>query len=585
MVREARGFIERVRAGASDAKDLSGVADWIVRNTRDPKFTSRQWSFKDHEYQIEIANSEAAEVDVRKCSQVGMSELSVRVQLALLSIFPGYRAIYTLPTTGFARQFTKDRFDSVVEASPELSALMDSNVDGSEMKRLGTSYLYIKGTFGKSAAISIPADILFNDEVDFSNQEVLTSFSSRLGHAEGGGITRRFSTPTVEGFGISEGFAESSQARYLIKHDRCGKWVAPSWFDDLVIPGYDKPMMEFESLDYRSKLYGVESAYILCPNCRNPVKHDNYCDASKRRWVHAHPDRDKKGYQVMPFDVPKHNPIPKTLSTITKYKRKADWVNFKIGLPFQDAENAFLGERIEQQRVLTAVLPVPRAAFGCVMGVDIGKTSWVTIGKPMNGRTHIIHQEQIRQGANHELTTRLQLLLEYFGVVKCIVDAAPDFTTALTLIGDPRNWIGRVYGCYYVHSNKKKLTNVEVNDAEGVVTAYRTGTFDDLVKRVNGGVYQYSKTEESLLMKEHLSNMKRVTYTNNQGEEVASWVSTGDDHYGHSLNYMHIAEGLLEHVPKGASMPSLPMVSKTKVKSDTREEDRTYPTLLGERRR
>ena len=67
----------------------------------------------------------------------------------------------------------KTRFDPVIADSPELRAKLDAEVDNTGLKRIGGSFLYIRGTFSKNAAISVPADILIHDEVDFSNQEVM----------------------------------------------------------------------------------------------------------------------------------------------------------------------------------------------------------------------------------------------------------------------------------------------------------------------------------------------------------------------------------------------------------------------------
>lgn len=577
----SQAFLDRLTAAASQRRDLRGISQWIIANTRDPRNSAKPWSFKDHEFQIGILDDEATRVIVRKCSQVGVSEMTVRLLLAMLAIFTSSTAIYTLPTTSFARKFSKSRIDTVIKASSELKALMPSGSDSSELKQLGNSFLYVSGSFGQGAAISIPADILINDEVDFSNQKALTTFSSRLGHAEGGGIRREFSTPTVEGYGVSKSYSISSQARYMVKHDRCGQWVAPDWFDDVVIPGFDDAIMEFEALDYQVSKYKVEQAHLLCPHCRHEITQANLCDASKRQWVHTYPDRVVHGYQVMPYDVPVYNPIPKTLSYIEEYERKADWVNFKVGLPFEDAESSFLKERIDQATRLITLLPVPGAAYGAVMGVDIGKTSWVTLGLPIDGKLHVVYKERIRQGGDNELTDRLQTLMDYFGVVKCVIDAAPDFSTALTMI--EKNYEGRVFGCYYVRSTGTKMTNVIVDEAELVLKVDRTGTFDTLAKFVNGGAILFSKDVEQETVSKHLQAVKRVSQTNNQGELIHSWVSTDDDHYAHSLNYLVMAYGMVGYTSKKSAQPSLPLAGKVRVRTGDEEENRT--SLLPQRRR
>ena len=200
----ARSFIERVRAGLSGGVDLSRLSQWICRNTRHQKYPDRHWNFKEHEFQIGIVNDSSNDMVVKKCSQVGLSEVSVRSTLGMIDIKPNSTAIYTLPTGGFATTFVKSRFDPVITDSPELRQKMDPETDNTSLKRIGGSFLYIRGTFTQTAAISVPADILIHDEVDFSDPLTLTSFTSRLGHVkEEDVIRRRFSTPTVSGFGVS----------------------------------------------------------------------------------------------------------------------------------------------------------------------------------------------------------------------------------------------------------------------------------------------------------------------------------------------------------------------------------------------
>ena len=77
--------------------------------------------------------------------------------LAMLHLFPGSTAIYTLPTTSFARQFTRTRVDPVIEASPLLKGMVPADNDSSELKQIGHSFLYVRGSFGQKAAISVPA--------------------------------------------------------------------------------------------------------------------------------------------------------------------------------------------------------------------------------------------------------------------------------------------------------------------------------------------------------------------------------------------------------------------------------------------
>ncbi|RLA58262.1 MAG: hypothetical protein DRQ89_15565, partial [Epsilonproteobacteria bacterium] len=179
--RSHRNYLDRIATQASNVFDLRQIPKWLERNTKNPMDPDQKWNFKGHEYQREILADMSDEVVAQKCSQVGASELWIRLILAMLALSKSMTAIYVLPTSGFARKFSKARIDPVITQSHLLSDLINKDVDSSELKQLGNNFLYIAGSYGQNAAISVPANALFQDEVDFCNQTTLTTFNSRLG--------------------------------------------------------------------------------------------------------------------------------------------------------------------------------------------------------------------------------------------------------------------------------------------------------------------------------------------------------------------------------------------------------------------
>lgn len=562
MIGLAKQFIDRVRAGSQTAVDMTQMSKWLVSNTSSPKDRYSPWSFKDHEMQKGICDDPRHHVVARKCSQIGLSELSVRIALALLGIYPGSTAIYTLPTAKFAGKFAKARIDPVIEGSDYLSSQLRSGNDSSELKQLGTSFLYIVGTSGASAPISIPADILVRDEVDFSNQKILSTFFSRLGHAKDGGIIRDFSTPTVEGYGISATFENSSQARNMIRCNSCSEYVAPEFTEHLVIPGYDDAIINLVKDDLDNTRYKVDDAHLVCPNCGTRVSDANLCDPGRRQWVDQYPDREIGGFQIMPWDVPVVNPVPKSVKAINNYESKADWVNFEFGLPYHDAENSIIDAVVDSHTNVEFILPGPMAAQGCVLGSDVGKTSHVFIGKRQGRNIHLLYCERIKQTEEGFLLHRLFELIKMFGVVKAVIDAGPDFTTAMGLIG--KCLVNQAYGCYYVRSNKTAFSNIDVNDVEQIVNANKVRCFNHTVKEINGGRVWFPRTPEMATIRAHLASMKKIKSQNSQGDTVSAWVNTGPDHYAHAINYLMIADSLCDHIPQGAVIPTLPHVGKVR---------------------
>ena len=137
-----KNHLLRLRAGASQATALSEVSKWISRNTT---INGRNFSYKNHEYQPRILDSTARECVIRKCSQVGISELSIRKALALCGMIKEFTVVYTLPTATLASVLVRTRVNPVIEESPYLKGML-TGTDSVEVKQFGAgSFLYMKG--------------------------------------------------------------------------------------------------------------------------------------------------------------------------------------------------------------------------------------------------------------------------------------------------------------------------------------------------------------------------------------------------------------------------------------------------------
>jgi len=561
---DVSSYLERIKTGVSSAVDMKQLTKWVLNNTAHPKIDGSKWSFKDHEYQQEIMNNAAAHLVCRKCSQVGVSEMILRLVLGLVGMLPNHTAIYTLPTSGFSSKFSKTRIDPVILRSKALKELLDPNIDNVELKKIGTSFLYLLGTYTQSGAISIPADILVHDEVDFSDPQALTTFASRLGHAENGGIKRQFSTPTVEGFGISSLFSGSTQAHYGVICDSCNETVFPNFMEHVIVPGMEEPMVDFSKEDLDHNGYDIAGAWLSCPECRNRITEDNLADPDKRRWVHKYPDRDVHGYQIFPYDVIKYNPIAYTLKSIKDYEIRSDWVNFKVGLPDEDATNSFSQEVMDNHTTGKFVLPTVGAATGCVAGIDIGKVSWILIGKPVGKVLNVIYAEQIKQNSEGYLLNRVLELCGYFGVRRGVMDAGPEYSVSSAFVAS--GTMNKYFANYYVRNKTtSSLSHIQVDEEEGILKTARSVSFDLLVKRVNSGRVVFPQCKESRIIKQHLRCLKRVKGFDSVNEQTVRWMTTGDDHYGQALNYLNIAATLLDIKLSSSVVGSLPLMSKLRL--------------------
>lgn len=572
---DVKGYYERITTALTRESDLTQIPLWMEKNTSNPLKPAQPWSFKGHEYQREIVSSTAHEVSAKKCSQVGASEIFARLLLAMMDVMPALTAIYIMPTAGMAGKFTKGRLDPIISSSKRLRDRVNKDVDSNSMKQFGNSFVHIAGSFGQSAAISTPAQALFRDEYDFCNQEVLTLFRSRLGHAEGGGIIRDFSTPTVPGFGIDVRFQEGSQASFGVRCRHCNDFVTPKFLADVEIPGLDQPIFLLEKEDLSRPEVNVDAAFCRCPQCSNQLRWEDFLDTENRVWVHSRPDQAHKSYHIQPWDVPTVNPIARTLRALLDYERKQDWVNMKVGEAYADADNSFVLGAVKENTSGGAISPPVRETdltscsprySGFLMAADVGKTtSWLVIGVPLERGFEVVYSERIRQDGDNYLVARWQYLGKYFGISQGVIDAGPDFTSS-TMIAS--SFPGRYWKCYYTANDGKRLENITQNEDECTVSAFRTGCFDQLARRVNSGFIKFRDLPDMSAMLEHLGNMKRTDELNKDGEIFSRWVKTGDDHYAHALNYLNIAYEMSTKTSAVNVTGALPFTNKVRMKQE-----------------
>lgn len=546
-------------------------SDWIIRNFKHPKKVKESWSFKDHEYQIDIIDDPAQDMVVKKCAQVGVSELEIRDTLAFCAMHDYVKVAYVLPTSKFSNEFSATRFVPAIESSETISEMMSKDVDNTGVKRIGTCFLMMRGTSGTVAAISVDLDMLVIDEIDFCNQEVIGSFSSRLQHSLLK-ITKNFSTPTVPDYGVSALFNESSRAIRMVKCGCCGEWVAPDFFRDVIIPGFDKKIEDFRKDDAYHP--GIKQSYLSCPSCHNELTVDVLNDPERREWIHEFPGILRRGYHVRPWDVPTFNPIPDVLFGVTRYKLHSDWVNFRVGSDYTSAENSFLIERLEKNTLESTGWSIDNLSTagvkGIFVGADLGKLAHVLVGVATDMGLTVVAAEvvDVREISENNLGKYLVKLFRGCAGSRIIVDAAPNYETALYLHNTL--YEKQAYGAYYGGESKSSLDIYQFNEIKGIVTIDRTASLDDTCKAFNAGTVKWSQMGSLPVVKEHLKSLKKVKKLTSAGATEV-WDKTGPDHFGHALNYLYAAYASVEDrfVYKGVGL--LPRVSGIVLKQSLSE--------------
>lgn len=541
--------LARTRTAMLTGYSLSNRAAWIEKHTY---LRGEPFSFVGHEYQRKIIDLECQEALIRKCSQIGLSELSIRDSLAMTNTMPGFTVIYTLPTAAFSKTFARTRVDPVIEGSPFLRARVHADVNNGEVKQFGESFNYFRGTKGVTAAISVPADCLVHDEYDFSDLEVLSTYHSRLMHSKWK-WKRKFSTPTINGWGISAEFDVAEQHWNMVKCNHCSHWFVPDFFLHVRVPGWDEELNRITLDNLHQTRY--HEAALHCPACDGVPS----LAPEHREWVIKNPDtaNDVVAVQVQPFDAPTIISCADLISASTTYERYADFINFNLGLPAEDKENSFTREELMSIFTTTGRF----SPYAYCMGIDVGVDCHIMIGAVgPSQQMDVIHSERVPVG---KLEARRGELAARFRVRVCVMDSQPYFDLLMRLQGRDKN----LWGAVYSQSKDLEVYSTTIQEADDVkgrpqmrqVDLNRNKAFDALMEFVRSGALGVIESENKEAIIRHMMDMKRIKDFNADNDLVFSWKKSakGQDHWHHTLLYLYIASRLLATAQNVVVLPGV----------------------------
>lgn len=552
----ALDHIERLKNATLDKFTLDKIPEWISTNTQ---LNSNPFSFDGHEYQQTILRDTSQEVVVIKPSQMGITEISVRLALALCGVMQPYTVIYTLPTATFASNVMGTRVDPIINSSRTLKSLVSTQINNNEIKQIGDSFLYMKGSASGNAPISIPADHLIHDELDFSDQDIIEQYQSRLTHSN---FKRKhkFSTPTLPDYGVHAEFMGSRRHHEFVKCSHCNHLFIPDYYQHVVVPGWNKGLEEITRNNLH--LTNWRDAYLACPSCGKQPD----MDIKYRQWVLENPDDSyiAAGYALSPFNAPTFITPSSLIQASTNYARRSQFVNFALGQPMQDSETS-----LTRENLIGALVDRQEGKMGAiVMGIDVGATSYATVMLVTYDNLHIILATEEIPVSN--LENRFDQLKLKYRPRMTVMDALPYTETVLRLQDRDPN----LYAAFYVDRKTLELqtvTSKEENREEGKmelnqVNINRNKALDVLMDDIKSGHILKMRDENDETWIAHMQDMKRVQKFTQAKELEYIWTksSKGYDHFHHSLLYAETAARMMGMSASQIIIPS--MVSSFKVK-------------------
>ena len=210
------------------------------------------------------------------------TEIQLRKSLAILVRNQGRSLIFTLPTQDMYERISSTRAKPIVDSDKAFNPRTDGKVvRRTDLIQLGKSFLYLVPAI-ETAATSIDADVVMNDEVDLSDQKMLKLFNSRLQGSDMR-IRQRFSTPTFPSFGIDLSFQGSDQHHLLVQCPSCNHWNDPEFDHRFIrLSGLPTDIDDFSHMDTsHAEKVDFNDSYVKCEKCHSRLDLDDY---SRREW-------------------------------------------------------------------------------------------------------------------------------------------------------------------------------------------------------------------------------------------------------------------------------------------------------------
>ena len=477
-----------------------------------------------HEYQMGLLEENSNRQVCIKGAQMGITEVWVLKTLhgMIHGIYPS-GALYLFPTQNDVGDFSKSRFDPLIDANPVIGAYVQST-DSQHIKRVGNGFLYLRGARStksiggekksSTSLKSIPVDRIVFDERDEMADDMVTLAEERVSHSNIKDIMY-LGTPTIPDFGVDQMYQDSDQRIWMIECKACGTETCLE--------------IEFPNCLQRNK-EGVY--YRACKKCGKEIhpKHGT--------WRAQFPDKTKDlvGWWISQLNSmyiePGHilnlynNPPNGDLSEV---------MNSKLGRAYTAAEN-----RLTQNLVWGCAGPEPMMFSHdgpCFMGVDVGKKLNVIIGYRKTRELMKI----IKICTVDDFNDLHELALKY-NVVSGVIDYKPEIHKVREFQASETF---SVFACDYV---ERKTGSAAWDERDGMIKVNRTEICDATHELVitPGRLELPSKCKPMDEFVFQMCNIAKSLVDDPHGGKEYRYRSLGSstkkpDHYRHAMNYALLA--------------------------------------------
>jgi len=516
--------------------DKTSYKKFITENTF---IAGKNFSFVDHEFQEYIIdvieNNPGKTFSVSKPSQIGLSELFNRLILAIAAIKPGTGILVSFPSITFSQEVFKTRIASVINNSPVLRSLIDRSNDSASVKGFhNESIMYALGGSlqSKSTLLNRPGKIIFCDEVDRQDMDIMSGYATRMVHAEDKDkMILNVSTPTVDGFGINALIKQAYELHTPWIKCPCSHEFVPDYYENVVIPGYKEPL----SLLTREKAseLDLDASYLECPKCKGEINKDNYGVVWKITY-NKKGSRNEIAIELNPFAAMGFRSIPAIVKDSVNMTNLTEFVNQCLGK---------VADKSSTTVSLSSIIFTHKAeeTGHNIFGLDLGKECYWMRGKQKGDTTTHIEEAQVVKLSDLEefLAEQHQKYVFAAGVV----DSQPYTDLVYRLI----KRYPRLFSAIYVSPNPPKpwmyeLKNFDrMNEIVRQITINKGMAMDSFAGSLKD-FFTFESSPMDATISKHFTDMRRVRDYRFE-EMIYKWEksSKGADHFWHTGLYLFMA--------------------------------------------
>lgn len=516
---------------------------------------SGPYGFKYHPWAREPHDSKASLNVSMKAAQMGFTEIGINRAFYILDSLKR-DVLYVLPTSLNASDFSRSRFGPSLKYSPYIKNMF-TDINTVNLKQAGTQTLYIRGSRGDSNLKSIPVSELILDEVDEMDQDQIWLAMERLSGQLNKNIWA-ISTPTLPNKRIHKLYQETTQEHFYFRCPHCSKATELIWPEAFEVCGesiYDPD---------------VKKSYIKCLECSHPLEHKSKPDYLTKGWWEAtslNADKDKRGFnvnQLYSFTVSPFEIAVAYFRGMGDEGALSEFYKSKVGVPFIPE-----GGQITDEKLDTCV----RTHSKEDSRPKIGGERFITMGVDQGDWLHCWVDEWMFPELSDDLNTvaiaknvwhgkfnaqveggweRLDEWMREWQVLHCVIDADPNTLEARRFA---QRFPGYVTLCRYRRGvPQKSISMSEDLDRVPMATVDRTNWLDAALGRFHYEGRITLPRDVTLEAREHLKNLVRAYEKDENGNQIATYIRTGADHYAMSRCYSEIALPLAASYVQGADV-------------------------------